>query len=406
MQCVTLYCEKCKKFNVYEVKDDMTKEDINHIKCKFCDNKEQSLIDQDIASVITLLNIKGYETAFSCAGHVEKVSKSGKKYYSLPYISFKSLFTMPTTVPARWTFESIPLKCSAYNLHKNMDICALQDINSRSIIPAHSSNTYITELQWKHYIEELEKWVKDLPECYTDKEDKTLYYKLKSINKNIDAVIIQSKIYNELTDYIDQIYEDTVKQKEYDGDIAIGDAYTVSIAADINDSRSSVESIITINAYLKVESAIEIQLEVKNLVNLSSDVLSLKFVTRGSEEDPDYIVYDTSILTNAYLATEFIMYNRMKDYNKFEYILEDKEYIAPVKITTIDISKVQNNAATPIAVPKSSVRSISIPTADSTNFLLADAIMKLIDAKLDKKIEDKISSMCDNNSSKNDPFLF
>lgn len=402
---VTLYCKKCKKFNVYDVKDDMTKEDIDHIKCKFCDNKEQSLIDQDIATVITLLNAKGYETVSSCAGHVEKLSKSGKLYYSLPYISFKSLFTTPSTVPAKWTFENIPLKLkySTYNLFKNMNICALQDINSRSIVPAYSSDSYITELQWKKCIEELKKWAKDLPECYTDnKEDKILYYKLKSINKNIDALIIQSKIYNELAEYINQIY-DVVKEKEYD--VVVSDAYTVNIAADINDSRTTVQSIITINAYLKVESSVEIQLEIKNLVNLSSeDVLSLKFVTRDCEEYPDdYIVYDTSILTNAYLATEFIIYNRIKDYNKFEYILEDKEeYVAPIKVATINISKIQNNATIPIAaIPKSSVQTISIPTADSTNLLLADAIMKLIDTKLDKKIEDKISSMRNNNSSKN-----
>ncbi len=404
---VTMYCKNCNKFHVYQVDDDLSPEEFEEqaqkLKCKDCKRDNLFLIDSDIAEAIQLLNIKGYTTEHCCSGHL--VKKSNRyQYYSQPYIVFKSLFTMPLTVPENWRQEYFDFQKTPYNIQSNMDICALLDVSSRAIVPSTKDpSAVISKTQRDKLLENLNKWVRELPECYTNPNEKTLHYNLKQIDKNIDTLVIQSKIYNELSDVLNNMFESVnilnsnnrsespciVKLTSKNGTLVdqLIDAYEVNITADVGEKKPiNFTSSIIIKASKEFDGAVSFELTVRNIINLIPDELTLNFTTKGNLEEPEYIIYDAAILTNAYLATEFIMYKRIKDYQKFEYCLQNKSrYLCPFKIIQSDSTSTNEYQVSSDSKSSLSINELAnkiMIASDEEKELLADVLMDILKDKL------------------------
>lgn len=356
----TIYCKKCKKFSIYppyleiDHKDKSSsiprEDEINssskHFKCKECESTSEndlSIIDEEIAQIIVLLNTKGYETEFSCAGHLE----DNGKFYSVPYITFKSLHTAPRTAPGSWRYDNI----SKTDINNEYDVLALTDINSRSIYTIRKYK--ITKELRDSYLDTLRKWALDLPQLYTNKFE-SLYAERHKLDKNIDSKVIASKLFNELSDKLGDLYIAVTSGRtfsDFEDRKSISAQYNLRLKVEYKGYLQYVYSTISVTASfnpsneLLKENHVRFDIVAHNCAEEDTDFyndIKLSFFTT-QWSDPENVVYDNNISANVYNVVNFLMHNRFNNYDEYIYVLEENKDIyfeVAVSLTATDFNKI------------------------------------------------------------------
>ena len=135
---IALMCPECLNVIRISVAHDNTTEDIldkldyfstsvsYHGACKRCgEHSLQIPLDINIAQIVEVLNSKGYYTAFSCEGHIEKDAYETTLYtFSHPYIyfylwnDFNILKEHP--LPETWSIDNKNIQNEIFQIYDNI----------------------------------------------------------------------------------------------------------------------------------------------------------------------------------------------------------------------------------------------------------------------------------------------
>lgn len=142
------------------------------------------IIDINMAQIISILNSKGYYTAFCCEGHIEPDTYTGNEDFSWPYIYFylwkDSEILTSNPLPDSWCIDYDDNECEIFCIHDNITkSMPTSIINGNEII---DFDAYINWLKdnWdqKQRLEDIYNWAVSLP----DKDELTKrddYYHVK-----------------------------------------------------------------------------------------------------------------------------------------------------------------------------------------------------------------------------------